>query len=366
MEKKKNFMKRKRMSRRDFLKVTTAVGVGAGITGFPFIASSQSTKTFNWKYAACVPISHPYGQILDKHFKNIENRSNGRLKIQFVIWGETPYKGSEVLRLMRGGLIESCELLFGYNTGDAPYLGGPELQFLLPNLMLDLNKFYAAYDKCWMNPKVKTVTDKILSDANAISLGLYYWGPQNFYTRVPVAKPADLKGLKIREYSAEGTDMLRAFGAAAVVLTAPEVYTALQRGLCDGVITAVQSMISLKWGEVMKYEYICNPKPAGDFFVVNKRAWNLLSSDLQKILSEEAQAACKEINAFVIDDTAKVIEILKKDHGWTITEATDADYQYMRKLCKEQVWTKWIERVGKDAKDILNACLEAVGASDRF
>ena len=329
-------------------------------------AQSKSDKTFSWKYESVVPISHPNGQIFSKYFKNIEERTNGRLKIQFISWGETPYKGNEVLRLMRGGLVETCEMLFGYNTGDAPYLGGPELPFLLPHLSLDLNEMYGTYNKCWMNPKVKAMTDKILNDHDCLSLGLFYWGPQNFYTRRPVKKAADLKGLKIREYSAEGTDMLRAFGATAAVLTAPEVYTALQRGVCDGVITMVQSMTSLKWGEVLKHEFICNFKVAGNFFLINKKAWNSLPADIQTILREEVREACKEMNRWVIDDTPKTIEILKKDYGWTITQATEADYQYMRKLCREEVWPNWIKRAGPGGKTVLNTFLEAVGAPERF
>ena len=328
-------------------------------------AQSKSDKTFRWNYTACVPASHPYGQIFSKHFKNIEERTNGRLKIQFISWGETPYKGNEVLRLMRTGLVVFSEMVFGYVTGDAPYLGAPELPFLQPRLISDPNKLFEANDRCWMDPKVKTITDKIMNDANCISIGLYYW-PQNIFTREKVTKPADFKGLKIREYSAEGTDMLKALGASAMVVTAPEVYTALQRGLCDGVITMLQSVVSLKWSEVMKHAYMCNPKFAGSFPLVNKKAWDSLPADIQTVLREEVRDACKETKAWYIDDTPKAIEILKRDYGWTITEATEADYQYMRKLCKEEVWTKWIKRVGSGGKTVLNTCLEAVGASDRF
>ena len=330
------------------------------------IQALAADKTFKWIFPTSVPDSHPYGQIFEKHFKIIAEKSNGRLIIDHVSWGETPYKGFEALRLLRDGLIPSCQILFGYVSGDAPLLGGPELHFMLPKLTLDLNEYYAAYTKCWNDPKVRVVTDSILKKFNAVSLGVHYWGPQNWYTRPPLTKPSEFAGMKIREYSAEGSDMLKALGASAMVITAPEVYTGLQRGVVDGVVTAVQSMLSLKWGEVLKYEYVANPKPAGNFFGVSRKAFESLPADLQQLLTEEALAACEEINEWVIKDTPATIEILKKDYDWTITEATQEDYQKLRELAKKHVWSAWLDRVGPEGKEMLNACFKAMSAPDRY
>ena len=53
--------------------------------------------------------------------------------------------------------------------------------------------------------------------------------------------PADLKNLQIRDYSPEGADALKTLGASVATMTASDVYNAIQRGLCDGLISSLQT-----------------------------------------------------------------------------------------------------------------------------
>lgn len=331
-------------------------------------ASQPAAQTFRWKYINAVPAAAPHVNVTVflPHIANIEKRSNGRLKIDWVNWAETPYKGSDALRVARDGLSQGCEVLFGYVTGDAPMLGGPELQYMAPEKM-DLNQLYSLYGKMWSNPKVKAdVLDKVMNDFNSVSLGIYHWGPQPFWLTKEVKKPTDLKGMQIREFSSEGADMLKALGASATLITAAEVYTALQRGMCDGLIAAPQAMLAGKWYEVIKYGYLSNTRITANSFTINKKAWDSLPPDLQKIMSEEIAAACKELNVANIDDSLNLYNTFKTKMGFTLNEDTPEDYQYIRNLCKENVWPNWLKRVGPQGKDVLNRCFEAMGASERF
>ena len=232
--------------------------------------TSASAAEFEWRYYSVVGVSHPYGKILADGFKRIEERTGGKVKITLVSFGETPYKGSEAEKLMRDDLGDMTEWLLGYSTSTYPMLSGPGFP-LLPAKPLDPASMSKAMDKAWETPALKQTLEKLLKDHRARRLGSFYWPPQNHWLKSKINGPAGFKGLKIREFSAEGIDFTKAIGAVPVSITAPEVYTALQRGTLDGAVTASTSMTGLKWGEVLKAGYITNHKLTISLILINER-----------------------------------------------------------------------------------------------
>jgi TRAP-type C4-dicarboxylate transport system substrate-binding protein len=327
---------------------------------------AASNKTFSWKYYSVVPATHPYGKILNKYFKIIEKRSNGRLKIEFACWAESPYKGFDALRVLRDGLVPTAEIIAPYVSGSAPILTGPCLPYLLPKLEGNLGTFYKLSFGMWDKPSVRKIKDKIFKNFGVVSLGTYGWGSQSYYSRLPLKKIADFKGLKIRCFDPVNTDLFKAIGAVPTVISAPEVYTALQRGVVDAVVTQAQSLLSMRWGEVMKYAYTMPTRTPVTFFGVSKVYWESLPPDLQNIMKEEVAKALKEVNDEAIVSRAKTLQILKNKYGYTITNPSESDYQHMRKICEKDVWPKWISRSGPGAREMLNACMKAIGSSQRF
>lgn len=339
-----------------------------GITAAGMAASTHASLSaeFEWRYYSVSPMGHPYSQILDKHFKAIQERSGDKLKIDLVYFGETPYKGAEAEKLMRDGLGEMTEWLVSYSTSTYPLLSAPELPFL-PIEALDPAKHIPAADKAWQSPSVAKELDSILERHNAIRLSRFYWPPQNHWLNKPIDRPEGFNGLKIREYSAEGIDFTTAIGATPVSMTAPDVYAALQRGALDGVVTASTSMTGIKWGEVLKAGYITNFKLSISLILVSKREYDKLPPDVQTILSEEIDKATSEILTFMVDNETKLHEQLKKDYGFTITYASPEDYAKLREIAQTAVWPAWVERVGPDVgKPLINDVLTALGAPERL
>lgn len=64
------------------------------------------------------------------------------------------------------------------------------------------------------------------------------WPPSGLWTRQPVRTPAELRGLRVRTYDATGTEVLRAAGAAAEVLSFAEVEARLAAGTLDAVLSS--------------------------------------------------------------------------------------------------------------------------------
>jgi TRAP-type C4-dicarboxylate transport system substrate-binding protein len=327
---------------------------------------SASAAEFQWRYYSVVGPAHPYGKILADGFKRIEERTGGRLKITLVSFGETPYKGSEADKLMRDDLADMTEWLLGYSTGTYPLLSGPELPLLAPQ-PLGPEAMIKAINKAWETPALKQTVDKLLKDHRAIRLGSFYWPPQNHWFRTKVDGPAGFKGMKIREFSAEGIDFTKAIGAVPVSITAPEVYTALQRGALDGAVTASTSMTGLKWGEVLKAGYITNHKLTISLVLINERRFNRLPKDIQDVLTAEVARSTGEILDFMVRNEAELHKQLMKDYGFAMVYATPADYAALRKVAAEQVWPAWVKRVGPaTGRAVINEVLEALGAPERF
>ncbi len=330
------------------------------------LTGQAAEKVFKWKYISVPPVAHPTGRIMADAVKKIAERSQGRLIVEFVSYMEAPYKGNEALRLVRDGLFEGVEMLNGYCTGDAPLLSAVELPFMLPNYIQDVGQFYATYDKVWSNPKVSQAMQKVWDKYNSVPMGRFYYDPQVLSTRKgkEVKGPADLKGLQIREYSAEGADMLKSIGATAAIMTAKEVYTALQRGMCDGVMAGCFAVKIAKWYEVLNHWYIWNVKASASHVLFNKAKVKQLPPDLKQILKEEIAAGCKKVNENMAKMSALCEESFVKEAGWTMHYPSQEDWAYLRNLAKKEAWPKWVKRVGPQGKALLNTSLKVLGDAE--
>jgi TRAP-type C4-dicarboxylate transport system substrate-binding protein len=77
-----------------------------------------------------------------------------------------------------------------------------------------------------------------LDARGAVLLWTTPWPPSGLWTNRPVTKPEDLRGLRVRTYDATGTEVLRAAGAVAEVLSFAEVDARLAAGTLDAVLSS--------------------------------------------------------------------------------------------------------------------------------
>ena len=112
-------------------------------------------------------------------------------------------------------------------------------------------------------------------------------GPQIFHTKKPVRTLEDLKGMKIRT-TGLGAKIVTALGATPVAMPMGDTYDALSKGVVDGSTAPIASLEGFKWGEVVKYttENFGTANTTVFFVVVNKKAWNSLTPNAQKIIEQ--------------------------------------------------------------------------------
>lgn len=159
-------------------------------------------------------------------------------------------------------------------------------------------------------------------------------------TRKPVTTLAGLKGLNIRGTPGPILAGIAALGATPIRLPAEEVYMALDRGTIDGAVRPLPSYVKYREYEVAK-NIISTPFIYSTMGLwISVSAWNKLTSDLQKIVFDEADRMNDKMTQLMASDLVKAKEVVAK-HGVTWHDLPAADK------------VEWAARTGKSCIAII-------------
>lgn len=143
----------------------------------------------------------------------------------------------------------------------------------------------------------------------------------------PIKSPADLKGLKIRTTSSEfyiGT--MQAFGANPTPVAYGEVYTALQQGTVDGMMTSTSLYASDRFYEVQKYMGAINPFAITHYPIISNDWYESLPDDLKTIFDDCMAEYVDYVRNLELEAEAAAIQTVR-DNGMEVEEYTDEQKQ---------------------------------------
>jgi len=119
------------------------------------------------------------------------------------------------------------------------------------------------------------------------------------YAKVPIKKPADLKGQKIRMMGNPiFVDTMNAMGGNGISMGFNELYSALQTGVVDGAENNPPTYYTQKHYEIDKFYNLTGHLIIPEIFVFSKRSWDTLSKEDQALimkLSREAQLEQRQL-----------------------------------------------------------------------
>jgi len=317
-------------------------------------------QEFNWSYYGELPAGHDYMKAAQKTLDRIHERTDGRLKITFSYYGETPYKVGDALSLVRDGLVDITGWLPSYSAGTFPMLAGPELPFILDNLP-EPAEGQAMTDKAWQSPIILSTVGTILGNNNAVEVGSYYFEPMNLWFNTVIDGRPDMSGKKIRVFSPELAAMVSSMGGEPMNIDTTEVYTSLQRRVIDGVVTGIGTLTGQKLSEVLKSGYKTNIMYTSSKILVNSNKMAELPDDLKAVLTEEFNSLSQELRDYMVKSVEDKEETLKQ-MGVVIIPAEKAAYAEMREAAKEAVWSEWVKRAGDKSAEALKEIDAAVAA----
>jgi TRAP-type C4-dicarboxylate transport system substrate-binding protein len=255
--------------------------------------ASAQTKPIDLYYSNVFPAPHKVCVTSVEWGKEIEKRTNGRVKVTMFAGG-TLTPGDKCYDGVVKGLSHVGLSVFGYTSGKFPLTEVIDLPLGYKSGLAAtrlINEYYKKF-----KPKEFDEVKVMYLHAN---------GPNLVNTKKPVNKLEDLKGMKIR---ASGTvsKITQALGATPVAMPMPDTYDALSRGVVDGVICPIEAMEGWRLGEVVKYTTqgtgVANSLAM--FVVMNKEKWNSIPPDIQQII--------EKINEEWIDREGKVWDEIDK------------------------------------------------------
>ena len=253
-----------------------AAGLAAA-TAIAVAATSVSAKDWD------LPLAWPDGNF---HVKNakvfaaaVKKATNGSINIIIHPGGSLGFKGPEMMTVLRDGLVPIGDFYVGQQVGEAPIMGLEGQPYLVSGFD-GLKKFH----EFW-RPEIT----KVIKKYNMKILYQVAWPRQYVYTKVPISKVADLKGIKIRTYSKSTTALFNKIGMTAVQLPWGEVVPSLAAGTIDAVTTSSSSGVDGKFWEFLKYMYPTSHVWGSNIVAVNLDAWNGLTGAERKAIEDTAK-----------------------------------------------------------------------------
>ncbi len=249
-------------------------------------AAKQETPAMTLRMADNQPEGYPT-VLGDREFaKQLEEKTNGRIKVEVYIGGQLGDENSTTEQVQFGAIDAiriNCSVLAQFND-----LVGAVTQ---PYLFKDKDQMFRALE----GEAGKKLLDSLESNSKMVGLAWLDAGSRNFYnTKKDVKTPDDLKGLKIRvQESKPMLDLVQALGASPTPMAYGDVYSALQTGVIDGAENNWPSYLSTNHYEVATHITIDEHTRVPELIVMSKMTWDKISPDDQKLVVEAAKAGAE-------------------------------------------------------------------------
>ena len=257
------------------------LGAAAGALALPWLGGSARAQAITLRSADVHPDGYPTIEGVKYMGKLLEERSNGRIRIQ-VFHSRQLGDEKDTLEQVRFGVIDMTRV----NTAPLNNLVPETLVAGLPFLFRD-----TAHMQRVMDGPIGDDIGKATLSHGLVTLCYYDAGARSFYTRgKPARTPEDLKGMKIRvQQSDMWVAMMRAFGANATPLPYGEVYSALQTGVVDGAENNFPSYLTARHFEVAKSYAQTEHSLTPEILAMSKRTYDRLSPADRELVRQAAK-----------------------------------------------------------------------------
>ena len=255
-----------------------------------------------------------YGTAIDAFAREVEQRTQGRYKVQNFYSAALGAERESVEGVQLGTLDLTLT-----STGPLPNFV-PEVAILdIPFLFRDYAHARAVLDGPIGQDLLKKFPPK-----NLVALA---WAENGFRhmtnSRHAVNNPDDLKGLKMRTMENPiHIQAYRQFGILPTPMAFTEVFTALQQGTVDGQENPLSVITSAKLDQVQKYLTLTGHVYSPAVILMNKAKWDALSPADKQAFGDAAREAVKANRARIDDDERKAVADLRA-RGMTVAENVD-------------------------------------------
>lgn len=314
---------------------------------------STSTEVTTLRFSHFWPATSSFSkEVLEPWVKNIEDQSDGRLKVELYPSASLS-KPQVTYEAAVKGTVDIGSQAHGYTNGRFPLTQVAEL----PGLSSSATQMGCILQTLYDNGTIASEYE----DSHV--LFMYGAGPGSLHTSNKLIKtPDDMKGMRIRRPSAVAGDIIESMGASPVGLPANDIYTSLQRGVVDGLSFPWEAVTTFKIDEVTKYHTNIPFYSSALMVAMNKDNYDKLPDDLKKVLDDNSGMALAKKVGEVFDKHDKLAIQNAKNLGHEIVEIPDPLNDPMWKGPLEQGTKKYLDDVkglGLDADGVYQAAKAA-------
>ncbi len=258
-------------------KTCLAALVGCAVaTMLLMTAAATPVQAADMTYSIFFPATHSVTILATEWCKEIEKRTNGKIKIQ-MFPGATLTPADQCYDGVVKGISDVGMSVVSYVKGRFPL-----------SEVFDLPLGYkSAKQSCGLaNAYFEKFKPKEFDDVKIMYLMGHGPGFVNT-SKKPVEKLEDMKGLKIRG-TGTTAKVVAALGATPVAMPMTETYDAVKKGVADGYVAPLEALKGWKLAEVVKYttEDFGAAYSIMFFVAMNKKKWDALSKDEQETIEK--------------------------------------------------------------------------------
>ena len=282
----------------------------------------------------------------------IGKASGGYIKGEVKPQTDLGLKGFEIMRLLKQGVFNYAHGVMGYVSAENAMFDGVDLSSLAQDIGT-ARKVVDAYMPV-MQKKFEEIYDSKL-------MQLYPFPSQNLWCNAEINSIDDLKGKKIRTYTASLADFVQGVGGTSVTVAFAEVIPALQKGVVDCGITGTMPAYNAKWYQAATHAYTMRVGWGMAFGAINLKTWNSLSADQQKLLTDEVNKLTDRMWEETAKEDALAIQCLTgkecplgPNGGMKLVEPSAEDIKKQQKIAQDVVVKNWADRCSAECVETWN------------
>lgn len=252
---------------------------------FTFAGAAQAEMKL--KFADIHPAGYPTVVAEKSMGDTLTKETNGELTFQYFPGGVLGSE-KEVIEQMQVGAVQLSRVSLGIVGPVVPDVN----VFNMPFIFRDQQHMRNVID----GPVGDEILDKITnSEFKLVALAWMDGGTRNIYTKKPVRKLEDLKGMKIRvQGNPMFIDMMNAMGANGIAMDTGEIFSALQTGVIDGAENNPPTLLEHNHFQNAKFYSLTGHLILPEPIVMSKITWEKLTPDQQQLVKKAAKAAQAE------------------------------------------------------------------------
>jgi TRAP-type C4-dicarboxylate transport system substrate-binding protein len=284
--------------------------------------ANSTAKTLVIKLATLAPEGSSWIETFKSIDKEVREKTDKQVRFKFYPGGVLGDE-KDMLRKMHIGQIHGAALT---SAGLSAIFNEMDV-FQIPFL------FESYHEVDYVTEEMGAFFQKGFDENGYILLGWSEAGFVHLMSTTPVATLDNLRKAKVWTWA--DSPMTKVIfdeaNVSAIPLSVPDVLVGLQTGLVDVVYAPPTGAISLQWFTKIKYMTDVNLIYLIGGLVIQKKMFNKISPDHQKILLETCRRRLNELKTTIRQENQEAIQVMVK-HGVKIITPTPAQVADFKKV----------------------------------